>query len=131
MEDPFILHSPRIPASSSSVPHYTNTDENETVPTSPHSTRSNTPDYDPEGRAYYERHGGPFRAFLHSCGIAEEDQQTRTILDRLEISDWTVFMHTTLDDYLHWGLELTAAQRLVRGGRKVILAMEELDFNED
>ncbi|PLW23582.1 hypothetical protein PCANC_00504 [Puccinia coronata f. sp. avenae] len=70
-DEPMILDSPFIPASSSSVPR--DTDKNDTPTTTPVSTLSNSPDYDAASRAYFERHGGHFQAFLRSCGIGKED----------------------------------------------------------
>ncbi|PLW16846.1 hypothetical protein PCANC_09433 [Puccinia coronata f. sp. avenae] len=128
-DEPMILNSPFIPASSSLVPR--DTDENDTPTTTPVSTLSNNPDYNAASRAYFERHGGHFQAFLRSCGIGKEDRQTRNILDAHQITEWTVFLHTTVDDHLHWGLELPIAQRLVRGGRKTLLALQEIDSSED
>ncbi|PLW06568.1 hypothetical protein PCASD_26465 [Puccinia coronata f. sp. avenae] len=77
---------------------------------------------------HWESHGGKFEAFLQLCGIDHQDRQTREILAHKQIDHWSVFLHTVLDDHLHWGIELAAAQRLARGGAKVLRGLQATFF---
>jgi hypothetical protein len=95
----------------------------ETAVTSPASS------FEEDHKAYlicthWESHRGKFEAFLQLCGIDCQDWQTCKILAHEQIEHWSVFLHTTVDDHLHWGIELAAAQRLARGGAKVLRGLQ-------